>query len=132
MRANAREAAFDVVFASQFTGEIDGGLKNALYKNEKLTDDDKIYADRVISIVSEHREEFLKLIDKISAAFPESRIFPADRSVLLIALAEINYMDDIPNVVSVNEAANIAAKYSSPKSASFVSGILAEVLKGRA
>ena len=61
--------------------------------------------------------------------FPESRLFPADRSVLLIALAEIFYCEDIPDAVSVNEAANIASKYSSIKSASFVSGVLAEILK---
>ena len=50
-----------------------------------------------------------------------------DKSVLLVALAEIIHMADIPYAVSINEAANIASKYSSEKSASFVSGILSEV-----
>ena len=130
MRTIAREAVFKVVFAACFTGGQDDVLKSALYKNEKLTKDDISYADRVLSIVAEHGTEFAEKIDKLSASFPESRLFPADRSALFVALAEINYMDDIPNVVSVNEAANIASKYSSPKSASFVSGILAEVIKG--
>lgn len=130
MRTNARETVFKIVFASQFTGGQDAVLKSALYKNEKLSKDDISYADRVLEIIAEHGGEFAESVDKLSVAFPESRLFPADRSALFVALAEIKYMDDIPNVVSVNEAANIASKYSSPKSASFVSGVLAEVIKG--
>lgn len=130
MRTNARETVFKIVFASQFTGGRDEVLKSALYKNEKLSKDDISYADRVLDIIAEHGAEFAGEIDKRSLAFPESRLFPADRSALFVALAEIKYMDDIPDVVSVNEAANIASKYSSPKSASFVSGLLAEVIKG--
>lgn len=129
MRKNAREVAFEVIFASYFTGEQETGLKNALYKNEKLDADDKAYADRVLNIVAGHSGEFLKIIDERSEAFPESRLFPADKSVLLLALAEIYYMDDIPDVVSANEAANIASKFSSPRSASFVSGILSEIIR---
>jgi len=130
MRTNARETVFKIVFASQFTGGQDSVLKSALYKNEKLTKDDISYADKVLSLIAEHGGEFAEFIDKLSCSFPESRLFPADRSALFIALAEIKYMDDIPNVVSVNEAANIVSKYSSPKSASFVSGLLSEVIKG--
>ena len=130
MRTKAREVVFEVIFASRFSGETDENLKNALCKKEKLTEDDINYADAVISLVGEHEQEFGALIDNISHSFPQSRLYPADLSVLLIALAEIKYMDDIPAAVSVNEAANIASKYSSPKSASFISGILAEVIKG--
>lgn len=129
MRTKAREVAFQVVFASRFGG-ADAGLKNALYKKEKLKEDDIVYADRVLSLVDGHEEQFANLINERSQAFPESRVFPADKSILLIALAEILYMDDIPAVVSINEAANIASKYSSSKSASFVSGILSEIIKG--
>ena len=87
------------------------------------------YCNAILGIVAEHGEEFTDLLDSHSKLFPESRLFPADRSVLLIALAEIFYFKDVPNAVSVNEAANIASKYSSEKSASFVSGILSEIIR---
>lgn len=128
MRTKAREVAFQVVFASQFGG-ADNGLEASLAKKEKLTADDIKYCDDVLSLVKEHSSEFSQTIDRLSTAFPESRLFPADRSTLFIALAEILYMEDIPKVVSINEAANIASKYSSEKSATFISGILAEVIK---
>lgn len=131
MRITAREVAFEVIFASRFTGDVDRGLFNALAKKEKLTEDDIIYAERVIALAKEHAEEFGKIIDGLSVSFPEPRIFPADISILLIAMAEIKYMDDVPDVVSVNEAANIASKFSSPKSASFISGILSEIIRDK-
>ncbi|MDE6585699.1 MAG: transcription antitermination factor NusB [Clostridia bacterium] len=128
MRTKAREVVFQIVFASRFDG-ADNGLKQALYKKEKLTADDIQYAEKVIAAIKENGEELSEIIDKRSVAFPESRLFPSDKSILLVALAEIKYLPDIPQAVSVNEAANIASKYSSPKSASFVSGILSEVKK---
>lgn len=128
MRTKAREVVFQLVFASSFGG-AGVGLKNSLYKKEKLTPDDTAYCDRVLSLIAEHENEFVSLIDERSVAFPESNLFPADRSILFVALAELLYMDDIPPAVSVNEAANIASKYSSEKSATFISGILAEVIK---
>ena len=47
---------------------------------------------------------------------------------MLIALAEIRYMDDIPPVVSVSEATAIARKYSTAKSADFVNGVLGGII----
>ena len=87
-------------------------------------------AENVLSLIEAHSAELSGIIDKRSVAFPESRLFPADKSIILVALAEILYVQDVPKAVSVNEAANIASKYSSAKSASFVSGILSEVEKG--
>lgn len=129
MRTIARETVFKLIFSSIFTGEIDREFARQAFKAEKLSDDDVAYAEKILDIVESQSEIFSETLDKYSHAFPESRIFPADKSVLFLALAEINYMDDIPKTVSVNEAANIASKYSSEKSASFVSGLLAEIIK---
>ena len=130
MRTTARETVFKIVFASQFT-EYEPPFKNALYKADNLDENDREYCDKVLKLVEEHREEFEKILDEHSKLFPASGVFPADKSALFIALAEILFVEDIPSVVSVNEAANIASKYSSEKSASFVSGILSEIIKER-
>ena len=94
-----------------------------------MNKDDCEYIKNILAVLSVHEKELLQLIDAHSCDFAESQLFPADKSVLLLALAEIKYLDDIPDVVSINEAANIASKYSSPKSASFISGILSEIIK---
>ena len=129
MRTTARETLFKIIFASQFTEGTDEGFKRALFKAEKLDEKDVGYCTAILKIVDEHREEFARILDERSKLFPESRLFPADRSVLFVALAEILYFDDVPDKVAVNEAANIASKYSTEKSASFVSGILSEIIR---
>lgn len=131
MRAAARETLFKIIFASQFTGDVNCGFKNALYKAEKVEGKDAEYCDGILSVIAEHGKEFTEMLDNRSKLFPEARIFPADKSILLLSMAEILYCDDIPDVVSANEAANIASKYSSEKSASFVSGILADLIKDK-
>ena len=128
MRAAARETLFKIVFASQFTQEADDVFKRTLYKNEKLNENDIDYCESMLNLIAEHGTEFSNILDIHSRLFPESRLFPADRSILFIALTEILYFD-VPHAVSVNEAANIASKYSSEKSASFISGILSEIIR---
>ena len=128
MRTNARETAFKILFSAQFNDEFEA-TKRSLFSLEKLDENDIAYCNGIIKSVNEHKSELTKIIDEHSRIFPESRLFPADRSVLLIAIAEILYFDDIPSVVSVNEAANIASKYSSEKSATFISGILSEIIR---
>ena len=51
-----------------------------------------------------------------------------DKTILLIAMAEILYFDEIPGVVSVSEAAGLARKYSTEASVDFVNGVLAGVI----
>ena len=128
MRTTARETVFKILFSSQFNDDIKE-LKNSLYKIEKLNKNDTEYCHQILNTVASNREKLIEIIDERSKLFPQVRMFPADRSIILIALAEIMFIPDIPSAVSVNEAANIASKYSSEKSASFISGILSEVIK---
>ena len=128
MRTTARETVFKILFSSQFNDDIKE-LKKSLYKIEKLNKNDTEYCDQILNTVASNREKLIKIIDERSKLFPQVRMFPADRSIILIALAEIMFIPDIPSAVSVNEAANIASKYSSEKSASFISGILSEIIR---
>ena len=131
MRAKAREALFKILFSSQFVRPVDKSFKNGMYKAGELNEDDVKYCDRILSLIEKHSAEISEIIDNKSMAFPETRIFPADKSILFIAAAEILYCDDVPDKVAVSEAANIASRYSSEKSASFISGILSSVIAGK-
>ncbi len=128
MRTLARETLFKYIFSTQFSGENEA-FKSSLYKADKLTDEDVDYCNRVVEAISTHQDEILSVIDRCSSAFPHTNIFSADKAILCIAVAELMYMEDIPEKVSLNEAANIASKYSSDRSASFVSGVLSGVVK---
>jgi N utilization substance protein B len=52
-----------------------------------------------------------------------------DRNILRAATYELLYRDDIPAAVTINEAIEIAKKYSSKESASFINGLLDRITK---
>ncbi len=129
MRNQAREAALNIIFAQQFNSECSDTFKKKVYKQFGLNkDDDLLFAADLVAAVEEHRAELISKIEDACHHYLENRINPTDKSILLIAMAEISYFDEIPPVVSVSEAAGLARKYSSETSADFVNGVLAGVI----
>ena len=130
MRTKARECAFKIIFASLFGTENAGAFRRSVYKAFSLDGEDAAYADKLVELVSEHSAEFAGLLDKYSIGFSEKRIFPADKSLLMMAMAEMKYVDDVPDIVAIDEAVGLAKKYSTERSAGFVNGVLAAFLNG--
>ena len=129
MRTTAREAALNIVYAQQFNTDCLDALKQKIFKQFKLEkEDDLLFAADLIATVEEHRSELIAGIEDACHHYKENRINRMDKSILLIAMAEILYFDDIPPVVSVSEATNLARKYSTEKSVDFVNGILSGVI----
>ena len=130
MRNEAREAALNIIFAQQFNSDCMDALKKKIYKQFGLLDkeDDLMFATDLVATVEDHYEELLKGIEDACHHYRADRINPTDKSIMLIAMAEIRYFDDIPPVVSVSEATGLARKYSTETSADFVNGVLSGVI----
>lgn len=126
MRKDVREAVLKVLYAREINPESSEGLKKFLFR--KLSAEEVGFADGLMQAVDAHEEEILRMIDENIRNFKKDRLFPVDRAVLMIAVAEILYFDDIPPVVSVSEATDLAQKYSTEKSADFVNGVLSGVI----
>ncbi len=130
MRSDAREAAFKIIFAEQFGGDCDARFKSGIYRKANLSEEETAFAKTLVSLTEEHREELMALLGEKVTRFADYRIYAVDRAILLIALAEIKFVDDVPPVVSVSEATALAKKYSTENSAGFVNGVLAGVING--
>lgn len=129
MRNTAREAALNIIFAEQFNTDCLDNLKKKVFKQFKLENEaDLRFACDLISAVETNRAELIEGIEEACHHYKENRINPTDKSILLIAMAEIRYFDDIPPIVSVSEATGLAKKYSTEKSADFVNGVLSGVV----
>lgn len=128
MRSDAREAAFKIIFSEQFGSDCDGRFRSEIYSKSNLNEEERVFANKLISLTAEHREELKAMLDETVTRFAPERIFMADRAIILMALAEICYIDEVPKVVSVSEAVALARKYSTEKSADFVNGVLAGVI----
>ncbi len=129
MRNAAREAALNMIFAQQFNTDCFDALKKKVFKQFKLEkEEDARFAEDLMAAVEKNRTELIEGIENACHHYKESRINPMDKSILLIAMAEILYFDEIPPVVSVSEATGLARKYSTEKSADFVNGVLSGVI----
>ena len=130
MRNAAREAARNIIFAQQFNIDCMDSLKKKIYKQFGLleNEEDLLFAADLVATVEEHYTELIEGIENACHHYRADRINPMDKCILLIAMGEIRYFDDIPPVVSVSEATGLARKYSTETSADFVNGVLSGVI----
>jgi N utilization substance protein B len=101
------------------------------FEQVPLEPEERTYIRDVVRGTLEHLEEFDSAIASLASGWKLERIANVDRNVLRLAMYEIDYRSDIPPVVSVNEAVEIAKKYSTEESGRFVNGILGSYLRRR-
>jgi N utilization substance protein B len=87
----------------------------------------RLFADPLIRGTLEHRDAADEVIKKHAKNWELHRIAAVDRNILRLAIYEMLHRDDIPPVVSINEAVDIAKKFSTQDSGKFVNGILDKV-----
>ncbi len=126
-RRSIRESVFKLVYETDICGEVNDLTVNEMTQN--INDDEKRYFDKVFYGIVENRQKIEDIIKKYARAYNYDRLYKVDKALLFVAIYEILYMDDIPYSVSVNEALEIAKIYSTEKSASYINGILASVIK---
>lgn len=127
-RSNAREVAMKLVFEYLFNNQINEQLITDLSQEYQLTTEQD-YASRTYFGVVNNLQNLNQIIQQHAIGFSIDRIFKVDRAILLVALYEILFDATIDYKVSVNEALNLAKKYSTEKSSKFINGILAKVDK---
>lgn len=132
-RRQTREAALCMIFNYSFHTEGDGSEQLELYlenfqdkdaKNisEELRQDE--YFTKAYFGVISNITELDEIIASCSKKWSSARISRVSKSILRLALYEILYMKNIPTQVSINEAVELAKKFDSDESYSFVNGIL--------
>ena len=87
----------------------------------------RLFAEPLIRGVIEHRDAIDETIRRLARNWDLHRIAIVDRNILRLAIHEILHREDIPPVVSINEAVDIAKRFSTEDSGKFVNGILDRV-----
>ena len=87
----------------------------------------RLFADPLIRGTLQYRDEADTYIKKYAQNWDLHRIAAVDRNILRLAIFEMLHRDDIPPVVSINEAVDVAKKFSTQDSGKFVNGILDKV-----
>jgi len=89
----------------------------------------KDYIINITKTYQENREEVKALINEHSIGWDISRILKIDKDIMKIALTELLFIKDAPVKVVVDEAVELAKKYSSEESTAFINGILGQIIK---
>lgn len=126
-RSNARAAAMQLVYEKLMGGSGEDTLDALIAFTPE--GDDQEYIDRVLSGVALHAQELDALIACHSPAREIDRIARVDLCILRVALYEMRFETDTPESVAINEAVELAKRFSEPSSARFINGVLGAVYR---
>lgn len=129
-RSQARCEAFKIIFEiNQHMDDIDFLFDNLMNElPESITS--MPYIKNVVLGVAEKYDELSEIISQnLADGWRIERISKVARAVLMLAVYEIKYVDDVPEKVAINEAVELAKKFDEPDSSAFVNGVLAGVVK---
>lgn len=129
MRKFARETAFKLIFEYLFNKEYNEYSLSVLSMEDNLDDKDRAYISAVYSGVIENFDSLYGEISSLPSDFKPDRLFKTDLAIMLLAVYEIKFMEDVPAKVAINEAVELAKIYSTDKSHTFINGILAYFIK---
>lgn len=129
-RSEARKEAFKLIFGiSQHMEELEFLFEN-LSEERPDTAEAMPYIKEVVTGVSAHYDELMgEVAANLKPGWTPERISKATRAILLLAVYEIKYVEDVPFKVAVNEAVELTKEFDEPSAAAFVNGVLAGVLK---
>ncbi len=127
-RREAREQAFMVLFEKIFDEESTISEIVEIAKENELIKINN-FAEALLKAVEDNYEEVDSVIEANLQDWTLSRLPKVSLAVLRLAVAEIKYVDEVPDGVAVNEAVELAKKYGTSVDASFINGVLGAVAK---
>jgi len=116
------------LYAEEMTGNTSSDIIKDMILNNDAEDQVKQFAEELVKVTVENKTEMDKIIAGKAFNWDFERIAILDKLILRMAICELRYFEDIPPKVSIDEAIEIAKKYSTEKSGQFINGILDSVL----
>lgn len=128
-RRETREWIMQFLFQLDFNPEpVDIALKD-FWEGKEPRERERTYAEEIIKGVVQHKDELDDRLSQYAKRWDSERMGAVDRTVMRVALFEMLYREDVPPVVSINEAVHFAKDFSSFQSGRFVNGVLDRIRK---
>ncbi|MFH1038412.1 MAG: transcription antitermination factor NusB [PVC group bacterium] len=126
-RRQARELALQFLYGYDLNRKELTEASADFWKGKNLPADVRRFAGELIDGTVAHLDQIDRVIADHARNWKLSRLALVDKQILRLALYELYYRDDIPPLVTINEAVEIAKKFSTDQSGHFVNGILDKV-----
>lgn len=129
-RRKSRELALQMLFQSDMGRQTSDQVEKTFWEErEDLEETVRGFAQDLFRTAMERREEIDLLIEKHTQHWRMERMAAVDRNILRAGVAEFIGFPKTPRPVVINEALEIARRYSSPESVQFINGVLDSVAK---
>jgi len=129
-RRKAREIALQFLYKLDVSGEqFSRKEADSFFEEFGGKDEDADYAIILIQNTEKHKAEIDSLITAYLENWTLDRLSAIDRNILRFAACELQYFLDIPVNVTINEAIEVAKKFSLEESATFINGVLDKLAK---
>ena len=131
VRTELREHIFKMLFQIEFNdaAEMPEHLTNYFEMLEDAAEKDKEYIRKKYEAIVSHVPEIDALINENTKGWKTSRMNKVDLTILRLGVYEMKWDDEIPTGVAINEAVELAKKFSGGDSPSFVNGVLGKLAK---
>lgn len=130
-RTEARELLMQLFFQMDMQREYSDEIRNKYLEDHFKEDPQQAYAEELCNAVTFHLEEIDRRLNDSSIRWNISRMAKVDLAITRLALGEVLYMDSIPDAVAINEAVDMAKKYSAEDSKKFINGVLGQIVKSK-
>jgi N utilization substance protein B len=131
-RRRAREYALQLLFQLDITGDrLSDELLDEFWEGNKEDSEVRDFADSIVRGTIGHLDTIDSLIRDATEHWELERMPVIDRNILRAATYELLYRPDIPPSVAINEAIELAKKYSTEDSYRFINGVLDRIQQSR-
>ena len=128
-RRIAREAVLQALYAYEITKEKQDKVLKDIINRQSYDNDMKNFITSLFNFSIDNKEWCEEQIKTRLNNWEFDRVALLDRLLLILAISEIHFVDDVPPKVSISEAIEIAKQYSTEESSGFVNGVLDNIYK---
>ena len=131
-RRHLRQRALQAIVSIEFGQDpLQATQFSYLYDQEELQEAEiPLFLLQLVTGVADHRDELDKELEPhLKAGWSLDRLTTIDKNILRLGLFEIQYCDDTPDRVAVNEAIELAKDFSDQASVKFINGVLTHFVK---
>ena len=126
-RTQAREFALQILYHRDINPEPTESLLGEFWESADVLPEIREYAERLVRGTLTHLSEIDEVLAKYAEHWQLHRMAVVDRNIMRFAVYELLYREEIPPKVVINEAVNIAKKFSQEESGKFVNGVLDKI-----
>lgn len=132
-RKLSREKAMELVFSVMLSKESHEEAIETFVDNYEgnIKEIDLTYITAVLKGIEEKKEYIDNIIKENLQKWTIDRISKINLAILRLGVFEMEFLDDVPAKVAINEALELTRKYSDEKSVSFINGVLDKVYKDK-